>query len=179
MYQIAPLVPWLVMEFATSSSGTELRVMDLMPWSPPSFAYLLNCQSLACLSICASALKSQQSAKTYVVVSKHTYLFIDRSDTEARLCNRRHYSNLLESLGGQCHKGGLEIARSKDDKKSSLAYLWINAILVLTYQSPPATLTLLDKTYKRAASGTALASLVRIFLYRCRSRSSNYFRKNH
>ena len=150
-----------------------------MPWPPPNFAYLLTCQLLACLSSCASTLKRQQRVKTYVAVSKDSYFSLHPSDPDKKICNGKYDLNLLESFSGQRPEGGLDSARSKDDKRSYFAYLYVHANLGVTFQSPPATPTLLDKTYKRAASGAVLALRVSIFLYRCRSSSSDYFRKNH
>lgn len=150
-----------------------------MPWPPPNFTYPLNCQWLACLSICASDVKGQQPAKLSIGVSKSTYLPVRQSDSIKRTCNGSHCSNTSESLRRQYHEDELDILPSKEDERSSLAYPWINATSVLTSQSTPAMPTLLDKTYKRAARGTALALYVSIFLYRRRSSSPNYFRKSH
>jgi hypothetical protein len=171
--------PKMVNGVSASVSGIELWVVSFMSWPPPNFAHLLNCQSLACLSTCASTVKGQQSANVYTLVSKSTYPPIHRSGPEKRIRNESRYSNLFEAFSGQRHEGVLCMARLKDDKKSYLAYPWINTSSVLTFQSPPAAPTLTDKTYKGAVGGTALALRVSTFLFRCSPNSPDYDWSGH
>ena len=156
-----------------------MRVPNIMPWPPPKFAYSLKCLWLACLSICASAFKCQQIAKPYTFVSTSTYLSIHQSAIEKRTCNGRHHLSLFESFGSQRHEDESDIAPSKEDKRSSISSPWNNINSVFAFQSPPATPTLLDKTYKRAARGAALALYVSDFLHTGSPSSPNYDWSDH